>query len=98
MRCKFLLCCLILSACLEDPTIKLLHSNSGFIFDSITYDNNYSGFADSNEEGERLAQFFRPKKRILIMGNHGVLISGVDVATAFFDTYYLERSCQFQVQ
>lgn len=44
-----------------------------------------------------MAAFFGPKKRILIMGNHGVLVSGVDVATAFYDMYFLERSSQFQV-
>lgn len=84
-------------ACLEDPTVKLLHSNSAIVCNAIVYDNKFSGFACSEEEGIRLAEFLKGEKTILMQGNHGVLVSARDIPTAFFNLFYLERSCQFQV-
>ena len=84
--------------CLEDSTVKFIHANSSLTADSIAYDNNFSGFASSEVEGVRIAKLLEPDKRVLMMGNHGVLVSALDVPTAFFDLYYLERCCQFQVR
>ena len=36
-------------------------------------------------------------KRVLFLANHGVIVVGPDLATAFDDLYYLERAAQVQV-
>jgi len=36
-------------------------------------------------------------KRIMMMGNHGVLVCAATVAEAFDLTYYLERACRNMV-
>jgi len=46
-------------------------------------------------EGERLAKVLG-KKRILLMANHGITVTGATVAEAFDDLYYFERACLVQ--
>ena len=62
----------------------------------IAYDDAYGGLALDGEEGERLAGVLGDR-RILFMANHGVATTGVSVAAAFDDLYFLERACQNQV-
>jgi ribulose-5-phosphate 4-epimerase/fuculose-1-phosphate aldolase len=48
------------------------------------------------EEAERVSHSFRdnPGKPVMVMGNHGVMITGPTVADAFDELYYFERSCE----
>ncbi len=62
----------------------------------IVYDDNYSGNADTLEEGERLAQLLDGKP-IMFMKNHGVLVTGDTIAQAYKRLYFLERVCRTQV-
>jgi ribulose-5-phosphate 4-epimerase/fuculose-1-phosphate aldolase len=39
-----------------------------------------------------------PKKRVLIMGNHGVLIVGETVAETFNRLYYFERAAETYIR
>ena len=34
---------------------------------------------------------------VLFLANHGVIVTGNSIATAFDDLYYLERACMLQV-
>ena len=36
-------------------------------------------------------------KRVLFLANHGVIVVGGSLATAFDDLYYLEQACRVQV-
>ena len=36
-------------------------------------------------------------KRILMLRNHGVIVTGTSVAQAFLDLYQLDRACQYQL-
>jgi ribulose-5-phosphate 4-epimerase/fuculose-1-phosphate aldolase len=46
------------------------------------------------EEGERCAKLFDdPKKKVMIMGNHGIMIIGDTVAETFNRLFYFERAC-----
>src|SRR5688572_32985991 len=62
----------------------------------IAYNDDYSGNADTLEEGERLARLIGDK-RIMFMKNHGVLVVGETVAQAYKRLYFLERVCRAQV-
>lgn len=62
----------------------------------IAYDDDYSGLAYANEEGERLAAILG-KKPILFMKNHGVMVATNSIARAYQLLYLLERACRTQV-
>src|SRR5262245_60453913 len=59
-------------------------------------DGGYRGLALDAEEGDRMAKALTDK-RVLFLANHGVIVVGPDIATAFDDLYYLERAAQTQV-
>ena len=63
-------------------------------FNRVAIDEDYGGLAFESE-GKRCAQLMNdPKIKVLIMGNHGILVIGSSVADAFDRLYYFERACQ----
>lgn len=80
-------------AALADPTLKPIDQNTARFFDRLAVDTDYAGFADTEAEGRRLAGCLG-NRRVLMMANHGVLVTGATVAEAFDTLYYLERACQ----
>ena len=80
-------------SCLADPSIKPVDQTSARFFRRVAIDGEYSGMADNAQEGMRLARALGDK-RVLMMGNHGVLVVGEDVAEAFDALYHLERACR----
>src|SRR5690606_27756061 len=51
------------------------------------------------EEGERCAALLAdPKIKVMVMGNHGVLVIGDTVADTFDRLYYFERACQTYIK
>jgi ribulose-5-phosphate 4-epimerase/fuculose-1-phosphate aldolase len=81
---------------LADPDLKPIDQNTARFFGRIAIDRNYSGIADSDAEGHRLADTLS-NHSIMLMGNHGVLVTAPTVAQAFDDLYFLERACQTMV-
>lgn len=63
--------------------------------DQIAY-LDYHGLALDYAEGERMAGALGPKA-VLMLRNHGVLVTGDSAAEAFERLYFLERACQVQV-
>jgi len=63
--------------------------------DDIAYVD-YQGLALDYAEGERLARALGDKS-VLILRNHGVLVTARSAAQAFERLYFLERACQAQV-
>jgi ribulose-5-phosphate 4-epimerase/fuculose-1-phosphate aldolase len=63
--------------------------------DEIAYVD-YNGLALDYAEGERLARALGTKS-VLILRNHGVLVTGGSAAHAFERLYFLERACQVQL-
>ncbi|MEM6890067.1 MAG: class II aldolase and adducin N-terminal domain-containing protein [Pseudomonadota bacterium] len=80
-------------AALADSTLPPVDQNACIFFDRVVVDENYGGLA-FEEEGERCAQLFDdPKKKVMVMGNHGVMVIGNTVAETFNRLYYFERAC-----
>ena len=78
----------------DRPTgIRPIDQNSARFFARVAYDNGFEGMADSFDEGKRLAGVLG-NQTTMMMGNHGVLVTGASVADAFDRMYYLERACQ----
>jgi ribulose-5-phosphate 4-epimerase/fuculose-1-phosphate aldolase len=81
---------------LQDNRLFPLSQTAAFFDGHIAYDDNYTGLADSLEEGERLAQLLGGK-HIVFMKNHGALVVGDTVAQAYRRLYRLERVCRMQL-
>lgn len=64
--------------------------------DRVAYDAYYNGLALDAEEGERMCAQLG-EAEVLFLANHGVIVTGNCIATAFDDLYYLERACMLQV-
>ncbi|MEM9138687.1 MAG: class II aldolase and adducin N-terminal domain-containing protein [Pseudomonadota bacterium] len=85
-------------ASLADPVLPPLEQNAALFFGRIAYDTEYGGLA-LDEEAERACQALKdPSKRILVMGNHGVMVIGETVAEAFNSMYYFERACEVYIK
>ncbi len=85
-------------ACLADSTLPPIDQNCAIFFNRYVVDENYGGLA-FEEEGERCAQLFDdPKKKVMIMGNHGVMIIGDTVAETFNRLYYFERAAETYIR
>jgi len=78
---------------LQDPAIKPVDQNTARFFERTVIDREYGGLADDQREAVRVAQLVA-RAPVVLMGNHGVMVSGEDVATAFDDLYFLERAAR----
>jgi ribulose-5-phosphate 4-epimerase/fuculose-1-phosphate aldolase len=81
-------------ACLKDSTMYPIDMNTMRFFNRVALDKEFAGMALSDDEGERVAQLLDGGKTVLLMANHGVLVTGKSVAAAFDELYYFERAAQ----
>lgn len=82
---------------LEGGRVEPASQNALRFYGRIAYDEDYSGLALDNAEGDRIGAKLNRGIDILFLGNHGVVVCGDSVAWAFDDLYYLERACMVQV-
>ena len=63
-------------------------------FNRTVVDEEYGGLA-FEEEGERVCSLLKdPKRKTLVMGNHGIMVIGDTVADTFNRMYYFERAAR----
>ena len=85
-------------ASLQDSRLPPIDQNCATFYDRIVIDENYGGLA-FEEEGERCAQLFDdPKYKVMVMGNHGVMVIGDTVADTYNRLYYFERACETYIR
>src|SRR5690606_12189253 len=85
-------------ASLADSRLPPIDQNAAMFFNRVVIDENYGGLA-FEEEGERCAMLFGdPRVKVMIMGNHGVLVIGDTVAETFDRLYYFERAARNYIQ
>lgn len=85
-------------ASLKDSTLPPIDQNCAAFFNRYVIDDHYGGLA-FKEEGERCASLLSdPKKKVMIMGNHGVLVIGESVGDAFNRLYYFERAAETYIR
>ncbi|MEM6726982.1 MAG: class II aldolase and adducin N-terminal domain-containing protein [Pseudomonadota bacterium] len=81
-------------AALAHSRLPPVDQNCATFFNRYVIDEAYGGLA-FEEEGARCAQLFAdPRQKVMIMGNHGILIIGETVAETFNRMYYFERAAQ----
>jgi ribulose-5-phosphate 4-epimerase/fuculose-1-phosphate aldolase len=85
-------------AVMADPILPPIDQNTAQFFNRIAVDTNYGGIA-LGEEAERVCRLLAdPAKKVLVMGNHGVMVVGADVADTFNRLYYFERSAETYIK
>ncbi len=85
-------------ASLKDSRLKAIDQNTAIFHNRHVIDEEYGGLA-FEEEGERCSQLFAdPKQKVMIMGNHGVMVIGDSVADTFNRLYYFERAAETYVK
>lgn len=68
-----------------------IDQNTMRFFNRVSVDEGFGGMG-LGDEAERLTTTLGDN-RVLIMGNHGILVAGESIAKAFDDLYYFERAC-----
>lgn len=85
-------------ASLQDSRLPPIDQNCATFFNRVAIDENYGGLA-FEEEGARCAELLDdPRKKVLVMGNHGVMIIGDTVAETFNRLFYFERACETYIR
>ena len=85
-------------ASLADSNLPPIDQNTATFYNRYVIDEEYGGLAFESE-GERCALMLSdPKKKVMIMGNHGVLVIGDTPADAFNRLYYFERAAETYIR
>ncbi len=85
-------------ASLADSTLPPIDQTTAMFFRRTVVDDCYGGLA-FEEEGKRCANLLTdPKQKVMIMGNHGILVIGSSVADTFNRMYYFERAAETYIR
>ncbi|MCA0870561.1 class II aldolase and adducin N-terminal domain-containing protein [Seohaeicola saemankumensis] len=85
-------------ASLADSRLPPIDQNCATFFNRYVIDEGYGGLA-FEDEGERCAALLvDPRKKVMIMGNHGVLVIGDTVADTFNRLFYFERAAETYIR
>lgn len=85
-------------ASLQDSRLPPIDQNCATFFNRIVIDEHYGGLA-FEDEGARCAKLFDdPRKKVMIMGNHGIMVIGDSVADTFNRLYYFERAAETYIR
>lgn len=83
---------------LEDPRLPPIDQNCAMFFNRYAIDPEYGGLA-LDQEAERCCQHLAdPSKWVLIMSQHGILVTGDTVAEAFNRLFYFERAAETYIK
>ncbi|MGJ8595973.1 class II aldolase and adducin N-terminal domain-containing protein [Sulfitobacter sp.] len=85
-------------ACIADSTLLPIDQNTATFYNRYVVDDAFGGLA-FEDEGIRCAQMLSdPAKKVMVMGNHGVLVVGTSVADTFNRLYYFERAAETYIR
>ena len=81
-------------ASLRNSTLPPIDQNSAMFFNRHIVDESFGGLAFESE-GERCAKLLNDSSvKVMVMGNHGLLVIGDSVADAFNRMFYFERASE----
>jgi ribulose-5-phosphate 4-epimerase/fuculose-1-phosphate aldolase len=81
---------------IEHGRLEMVSQNAVQFAGRIAYLDDYEGLALDNSEGDRMAAAMGGKT-VLFLGHHGVIVTGLTIAAAWNDLYFLERAAMVQV-
>ena len=82
---------------MKSPKLLPIDQNTARYFNRVSVDTMFGGMADTVAEGARLGSLLANNSRLL-MGNHGVMVTGTDIGVAFDDIWTFERACEIFVK
>lgn len=85
-------------ACLADSTLPPIDQNTATFYNRYVVDGEFGGLAFENEGARCAAMLSDPKVKVMIMGNHGVLVIGDSTADTFNRLYYFERAAETYIR
>lgn len=85
-------------ATLADSTLPAIDQNSAMFFDRIAVEEEYGGLALDGEAEKTCVKLADPRKKVLVMGNHGVMVVGDSPADTFNRLYYFERAAETYIK
>ncbi len=85
-------------ASLADSELPPIDQNSAMFFNRQVVDDGYGGLALEAEGARCAALLSDPSKRVMVMGNHGILVIGDTVADAFNRMFYFERAAETYIR
>ena len=85
-------------ACLKDSALPAIDQNCATFYNRTVIDDGYGGLAFEDEGTRCAAMLTDPKVKVMIMGNHGVLVIGATVAETFNRLYYFERAAETYIR
>jgi len=85
-------------ASLADSNLPPIDQATVSFYRRYVIDEEYGGLAFESEGERCAAQLNDPKKKVMIMGNHGILIIGENVADTFNRLYYFERAAKTYIK
>lgn len=85
-------------ASLADSNLPPIDQNTAIFYGRYVIDEHFGGLAFENEGTRCAGMLGDPKIKIMIMGNHGVLVLGKDVADTFNRLYYFERAAETYIR
>lgn len=85
-------------ASLADSALPPIDQNTATFHDRVVVDEAYGGLA-LEAEGERCARLLSdPRKKVMVMGNHGILVLGDSVADTFNRLFFFERAAETYIR
>lgn len=85
-------------ASLADSNMPPIDQNTATFFNRMVIDNEFGGLAFEDEGKRCAAALSDPQKKVMVMGNHGVLVIGDTVADTFNRLYYFERAAETYIR
>ncbi len=85
-------------ACLQDSRLPPIDQNCATFYNRTVIDDHYNGLAMEDEGNRCAALFSDPKHKVMVMGNHGVMVIGATVAETFNRLYYFERAAETYIR
>jgi ribulose-5-phosphate 4-epimerase/fuculose-1-phosphate aldolase len=85
-------------ASLADSRLPPVDQNSAMFFRRHAVDEGYGGMAFESEGARLAGHLADPRIRTLVLGNHGVLVTGATVAEAFDRLIYFERAAETYIR
>lgn len=85
-------------ASLADSRLPPIDQNCATFYNRIVIDDHYGGLAFEDEGARCAALFDDPSKKVMVMGNHGVLVIGQTVAETFNRLFYFERAAETYIR
>ncbi len=79
-------------ASLADSTMPPIDQNTARFFNRMVVDEHFDGMG-LGDEAERCSRLMEGRK-VMLMGNHGLMVAGPSVADAFDNVYYFERAAR----